>query len=381
MNPDILPFSHPQSIDEMRANARARFRDRLLRGEQVGNCGCDDAEPIDPAAPREHVAGVRFRDSGRVYFFATGDASIAVDDWVVVETNRGKEAARVVIAPRQMSLNQLEGDLKPIERRLTDEDVARIDSLRDESARALRRIGEYTRGRRLPVKPIAAEYSLDGQTLTFSYSTGDRVDEPALAKSLSQLLGHTVVPKSVGPRDEARLLGGLGRCGRTLCCSSWLPMFPDVTMGMAKNQELSLNPTKVSGVCGRLLCCLSYENDQYREAKAILPRLGQMIDTPDGPAQVVSLQILRQIVTVRLADSGEERTMTADELAGNPKPMPSPSPVPIAVQPVEGDMDMNEDNEPEADGEDAGAPRTGSLRRRRRRGRGRRDGGAAPVSD
>lgn len=379
MNPDILPFSRPQSVDEMRANARARFRDRLLHGEQVGNCGCDDSEPINPAAPREHVAGVRFRDSGRVYFFATGDATIEVDDWVVVETNRGQEAGRVVIAPRQMSLNQLEGELKPIERRLTDDDVARVESLKDESARALRRIGEYTRGRRLPVKPIAAEYSLDGQTLTFSYSTGDRVDEPALAKSLTQLLGHAVVPKAVGPRDEARLLGGLGRCGRTLCCSSWLPMFPDVTMGMAKNQELSLNPTKVSGVCGRLLCCLSYENDQYREAKAILPRLGQMIETPEGPAQVVSLQILRQIVTLRMAESGEERTMTADELSG--KPAPAPQPASVAVAAPDAEIGRDEDQESEPGTEEASAPQAGSLRRRRRRGRGRRDGGAAPPED
>lgn len=376
MNQDGLPFSHPQSIDEMRANARARFRDRLLHGEQVGNCGCDDAQPIDPAVPRELVAGVRFRDSGRVYFFATNDAEIDIDDWVVVETNRGQEAGRVVIAPRQMSLNQLEGELGAIERRLTQDDVARIESLKDESARALRRIGEYTRGRRLPVKPIAADYSLDGQTLTFSYAPGDRLDEPGLARSLTGLLGHTVVPKAVGPRDEARLLGGLGRCGRTLCCSSWLPMFPDVTMGMAKNQDLSLNPTKVSGVCGRLLCCLSYENDQYREAKAILPRLGQTIETPEGPAQVISLQILRQIVTVRLDETGEERTMTAEELSGKPHPAPEPvvaaAQTPVEGRAPEGDGDIT-------DGSDTAAPPHESSRRRRRRGRGRR--GDTPSAD
>lgn len=367
-NPDSLPFTRPQSIDEMRANARARFRDRLLHGEQVGNCGCDDAEPIEFDVPREHVAGIRFRDSGRVYFFATSDAGIEVDDWVVVETNRGKEAGRVVIAPRQMSLNQLEGDLRPIERRLNEADVARIESLKDESARALRRIGDYVRGRRLPVKPIAAEYSLDGGTLAFSYSTGDRVDEVSLAKSLTELLGHTVAPKAVGPRDEARLLGGLGRCGRTLCCSSWLPMFPDVTMGMAKNQELSLNPTKVSGVCGRLLCCLSYENDQYREAKAILPRLGQDIETPDGPAQVISLQILRQLVTVRMVETGEERTVSADELSGKPKPAPAPVILTDGtVEPDDGVLDVHAAVAEEDDSAPTGAPR-----RRRRRGRGRR---------
>lgn len=372
LNPNVLPFAHPRSVDEMRANARARFRDRLLHGEKVGDCGCDDTEPADLNAPREHVAGVRFRDSGRVYFFSTRDPQIQVDDWVVVETSRGKEAGRVVIAPRQMSLSQLEGDLHPIERRLADEDIERIEALKAESAQALRRIGAYTRGKHLPVKPIAAEYSLDGESLTFSYSTGDRVDEPEMAKSLSRLLGCTVVPKEVGPRDEARLLGGLGRCGRTLCCASWLPMFPDVSMGMAKNQELSLNPTKVSGVCGRLLCCLSYENDQYREAKAILPRLGQRIETPDGPAQVISLQILRQLVTIRLTDTGEERTVSADELSGKPKTAGS-----VVASPVQTAADNAAATVAEDEGDTPVEPEPPAPRRRRRRGQGRRAGNAS----
>lgn len=367
---NALPFAHPRSVDEMRANARARFRDRLLHREKVGDCGCEDTEPVDPDAPREHVAGVRFRDSGRVYFFSTSDPDIQVEEWVVVETSRGQEAGRVVIAPRQMSLSQLEGELHPIERRLSEDDIHRIESLKMESARALRRIGAYIRGKRLPVKPIAAEYSLDGRSLTFSYSASDRVDEAMMAQSLSQLLGCAVEAKEVGPRDEARLLGGLGRCGRTLCCASWLPMFPDVSMGMAKNQELSLNPTKVSGVCGRLLCCLSYENDQYREAKAILPRLGQTIETPDGPAQVISLQILRQLVTIRLSETGEERTVSADELAGR---QPEPPVMALTVhEATDGSAEAEAANDREAD--------TGTdqpMRRRRRRGRGRQAGNAS----
>lgn len=374
LNPNAMPFTHPKSVDEMRANARTRFRNRLLQGEQVGGCGCDDTEPTDLNAPREHVAGVRFRDSGRIYFFSTDDPAIQLDDWVVVATSRGQEAGRVVIAPRQMSLNQLEGDLRPIERRLSSADIARIEALKTETAQALRSIGAFVRARRLPVKPIAAEFSLDGQTLTFSYSTGDRIDEPALAKSLTHHLGRTVVMKAVGPRDEARLLGGLGRCGRTLCCASWLPMFPDVSMGMAKNQELSLNPTKVSGVCGRLLCCLSYENDQYREAKAILPRLGQTIETPDGPAQVISLQILRQLATIRLTASGEERTVSANDLAGKPKPAPAPV-VASAVQEAEESAAPGPDAEAASDVES----REPSPRRRRRRGRGRRSDNASST--
>ena len=154
-------------------------------------------------------------------------------------------------------------------------------------------------GRRLGIKPIAADYGFDGSTVTLNFSVPDRERAPEpgvlrdLAREAASALGCRVELRQVGPRDEARLLGGLGRCGRTLCCSSWLPVFPEISMNMAKNQDLPLNPAKVSGVCGRLLCCLSYENEQYRQMKAVMPKLGQSIETPGGMGQVVSMQLLK----------------------------------------------------------------------------------------
>jgi cell fate regulator YaaT (PSP1 superfamily) len=320
----------PRTLDEARAMARERFKSRLAAGERVGDCACHDEEALAPIAagpngtaePAAELTGVRFRDSGRVYYFrAEGEAgeTLAVGDWVVVETSRGKEAGRVVIAPQQVRLNLLQGELKPILRRLDEADVRRMEALKRDAATAVKTFGERIRAHRLAMKPISAEYSFDGSTVVLNYSTPEReraVDHAALrelARDLARVLTCRVELRQVGPRDEARLLGGLGRCGRTLCCSSWLPVYPEISMNMAKTQDLPLNPTKVSGVCGRLLCCLSYENEQYKQMKAVMPRLGQTIETPAGPGLVVSLQILKELVTVRLAaDNTEAVFATAD---------------------------------------------------------------------
>src|SRR5581483_287264 len=203
------------------------------------------------------------------------------------------------------------GDLHPIQRKMDDRDVQRMDEFRRGSSRAVRAFGARARARGAAIKPISAEYSFDGSMLVLNYSTPERerhVDGGtlrALARDLAAELDARVELRQVGPRDEARLLGGVGRCGRTLCCASWLPVYPEISMNMAKTQDLPLNPTKVSGVCGRLLCCLSYENEQYKQMKAIMPRLGQMVDTPAGPAQVVGLQLLKELVTVRNAEGVE----------------------------------------------------------------------------
>jgi cell fate regulator YaaT (PSP1 superfamily) len=178
------------------------------------------------------------------------------------------------------------------------------------------------------MKPISADYSFDGSHLTLNFSSPERVDFRDLVRDLASTFHCRVELKQVGARDEARLLGGLGRCGRTLCCSSWLPVYPEISMNMAKTQDLPLNPSKVSGVCGRLLCCLSYENDQYKQMKAIMPRLGQPIDTPNGPGQVVSLQILKELITVRLDEDRTEHTFSSADLGfREAESVSKPSPV------------------------------------------------------
>lgn len=380
------PVSFPASVDEARTMAKQRFKERLANGEKVGDCACHDDSPeattIDPRDGRR-VVGARFIDSGQVYFFDPGEIELEVNDWFVVETSRGTEAARVVIAPHQVVSKQLKGELKPVKRRLNERDIERMESLRKESASAIRTFNTEIRARNLPMKPISAEYNFDGSQLTLSFSAADRVDFRDLARDLNQKLRCRVELRQVSAREEAKLLGGLGRCGRTLCCSTWLPMFPDITMGMAKTQDLSLNPGKVSGVCGRLLCCLSYENEQYRQMKAVMPKLGQKTETPLGPGTVVSMQLLKGLVTVLLDAENQEQTFPARDLGLGDAPVAPvrierkpTTPVDVVVESVEVETVTVEvaAEEPVAEGEATEASRSGK-RRRRRRNRGRGQGG------
>jgi cell fate regulator YaaT (PSP1 superfamily) len=367
-------WSPPASVEEARAKARQRFKDRLERGEKIGECGCGDDEAVlGPAdsSPAECVIGVRFRDSGRVYYFRSDIDDVIVGDWVVVATARGEEAGQVVIAPHHVRRALLQGEPSRALRRMGAEELERMEAYRRGDADAIRVFGERARAQHTGIKPISAVHSFDGSSVNFNYSVPDRESAPnsselhGLAAALAEELGCRIELRQVGPRDEARLLGGLGRCGRTLCCSSWLPAFPEISMSMAKNQDLPLNPAKVSGVCGRLLCCLSYENEQYRQMKAVMPKLGQTIETPGGSGIVVSMHLMKELVTVRLQEEDVEVTFRCDELglggsrdsATNRAPSGAPQrPEAVPIDPV-----------PPADAD------AGSRRRRRRRG-GRRPG-------
>ena len=376
-------WTPPASIDEARARARERFKSRLETGQQIGECGCGDDAPVtgkNDDSPAECVVGVRFRDSGRVYYFRPAQVELAVGDWAVVATGRGEEAARVVIAPHQVRRGTLQGDLRQVLRRLDEDDTRRLTGQKQRGAEAIKVFGERSRTRRLGVKPIAADFNFDGTAVTVSYSVPDRDRGPDagslrdFAKDLGAELACRIEFRQVGPRDEARLLGGLGRCGRTLCCSSWLPVYPDISVSMAKNQDLPLNPSKVSGVCGRLLCCLSYENEQYRQMKAVMPKLGQPIDTPGGPGQVVSMHLLKELVTVRLDQDNTDVTFRSDELGlGAARAAPAPAPT-HAPDPVAAVAEPAVDEVLSAPSEEIPAA---PVRRRRRRRSGRRGGGSA----
>ena len=386
------------SLDEARARARERFKDRLLSGKPVGGCEChaDDHPAWDVAdgGAVSSVVGVRFRDSGRTFFFRATMDGLQVGDWVVVETARGQEAGRVVIAPQQIAHASLTGDLTDVVRRMDSADVERMEQLRADSAKAVRSCAGLARQRRLPMKMISADYRFDGTSLLLNFAIPDRERAPDantlqhFCNEASNLLGCKVETKQVGPRDEARLLGGLGRCGRTLCCSSWLPVFPEISMNMAKTQDLPLNPNKVSGVCGRLLCCLSYENEQYKQMKAVMPRLGQPLETDHGSGIVISMHLLRELVTLRMDHDGTEVTLPLAELGPIPQaPAPPQRPLqprqpqppqltrqsPVQVEAVVVEIEESEVAEPEAEtaadtaSEDAPKP---ARRRRRRRGGG-----------
>ncbi len=372
-------WSPPASIDEARARARERFKSRLESGQDVGKCGCgDDAFVVGghDGSPSECVVGVRFRDSGRVYYFRPEVEDLLVGDWVVVTTTRGNEPARVVIAAHQVRQATLQGELGTVVRRLDEADAGRMAAQKAKSSHAVKVFGEQARGQRLGMKIIAADYAFNGEAVTLSYSVPDRERGPdpgalrELARVLADELDSKVELRQVGPRDEARLLGGLGRCGRTLCCSSWLPVYPEISMSMAKNQDLPLNPSKVSGVCGRLLCCLSYENEQYRQMKAVMPKLGQSIDTPGGLGQVVSMQVLKELVTVRLDQDRTEVTFRSDELDFGPLPSSRASDLNLSA----GSTAIEESTVPETvvsviEAVEETSPAAGRRRRRRRGGR------------
>jgi cell fate regulator YaaT (PSP1 superfamily) len=244
------------------------------------------------------VVGVRFRRTGKVYYFDPAGIELKMGDSVVVETARGLELGQVATAPTQVLAGEVNQPLKPVVRKATSEDIERADSIKQKEAEALAECAQLVARLNLPMKLISAEYNLDGSHLTIFFSAEGRVDFRELVRELSHKLKVRVEMRQVGPRDEAKLLGGFGRCGRPLCCVSFLDEFNPVSIKMAKEQDLPLNPMKISGVCGRLLCCLGYECEQYRAMKAKMPREGQRVSTEKGFAVVVGGNPFEETVLV-----------------------------------------------------------------------------------
>ncbi len=246
------------------------------------------------------IVGIRFKKAGRVYYFDPAGIDLEVNDYVVVETTRGLELGRVVISPKQVLASEIAGPLKPVVRKAEPEDVSRVQELDSKVEEALAECGRLIAELNLPMKLLSAEYNLDGSRLTFFFSAVERVDFRRLVRELANRFKVRVELRQIRPRDEAKLIGGFGRCGRPLCCMSFLSEFAPVSIRMAKEQDLPLNPMKISGVCGRLLCCLGYENEQYRIMKEKLPKEGQRVSTPMGIASVVQGNPLKETVLVRL---------------------------------------------------------------------------------
>ena len=246
------------------------------------------------------VVGVRFKRAGRVYYFDPAGIEVNEGDWVVVETGRGPELGRVVISPKQVLSSEITEPLKPVLRKAEEEDLGKRDEFKGKEQEALEKCQEISSRLGLPMKFISAEYNLDGTRLTIFFSAEGRVDFRDLLKELTATCKTRIELRQVGPRDEAKLLGGYGRCGRPLCCTTYLSEFNPVSIRMAKEQDLPLNPMKISGVCGRLLCCLSHECELYHTMKEKLPLIGQRVITPMGVATVVDGNPLKETVLVQL---------------------------------------------------------------------------------
>jgi cell fate regulator YaaT (PSP1 superfamily) len=254
------------------------------------------------------VVGVRFKDSGKIYFFDPRELDPRPGEHVIVETVRGHELARVAHERREVADEEIVGELKPLVRPAEPGDFERLNALQARHDEVLARCGEKVREHGLPMSLVKAEYSFDGSRLTFYFTAEKRVDFRMLVRDLARTFKSRIELRQIGPRDEAKLLGGIGPCGRVLCCASFLPDYARVSIKMAKDQDLPLNPAKISGVCGRLLCCLSYEHEQYVAMRAELPRRGAWVQTPDGPGEVVSQHVLKQQLVVQLASSGMQET-------------------------------------------------------------------------
>ncbi|MFH1382579.1 MAG: stage 0 sporulation family protein [Chloroflexota bacterium] len=247
-----------------------------------------------------NIVGVRFGKASKTYYFDPSGIDLALDDYVIVETARGQEMGQVAFAPREATDGEVTTPLKPVLRKAAPEDVTRCENLGAKEKEALAECAGLVSKLNLPMKLLGAEYSLDGSHVTIYFSAEQRVDFRELVRELAGRLRMRVELRQLGPRDEAKLLGGCGRCGRPLCCMSFLQQFDPVSIRMAKQQDLPLNPMKISGVCGRLMCCLVYENEQYRQMKENLPRVGQKVTTATGPGKVVGTNPLKATVLVEL---------------------------------------------------------------------------------
>jgi cell fate regulator YaaT (PSP1 superfamily) len=246
------------------------------------------------------IVGVRFKKAGKVYYFDSAGIELEVDDHVVVETTRGLELGQVIISPKQILASEVGKPSKTVVRKAEPEDIDRAQELETKEREALVECGRLIAEFNLPMKLISAEYSLDGKHLTFYFSADERVDFRKLVRELAGRLKVRVEMRQMGPRDEAKLIGGYGRCGRPLCCMTFLNEFDPVSIRMAKEQNLPLNPMKISGCCGRLMCCLVYENEQYRAMKEKMPTEGQVVSTAMGKARVIEINPLKETVMVEL---------------------------------------------------------------------------------
>jgi cell fate regulator YaaT (PSP1 superfamily) len=264
-------------------------------------CSCSIfRERKEVAWEMANVIGIRFKRAGKIYYFDVGEVQLQPGDYAVVRTSRGVELGHVVISPAPATPGESEEQLSPVLRKATEEDIKKAEELEAKSEEALIECGKMIAELNLPMKLLSAEYNLDSSRLTFLFSAEERVDFRELVRRLSGRFKIRVELRQVGSRDEAKLLGSFGRCGRQLCCTSFLTEFTPVSIRMAKEQDLPLNPMKISGACGRLMCCLSYEGEQYRAMKEKMPKVGQRISTKMGEATVVGNNPLKETVLVEL---------------------------------------------------------------------------------
>ncbi len=248
----------------------------------------------------EQVIGVKFKRVGKTYYFSPNGTNPEVGDNVIVETARGIEYGRVSMGIKSVEDSEIVPPLKPIIRIATAEDAEKLEENQRKQQEAFKICEEKIEKHKLDMKLVDVEYTFDCNKILFYFTSDKRVDFRELVKDLAGVFRTRIELRQIGVRDEARMLGGLGVCGRNLCCVQYLDDFQPVSIKMAKEQGLSLNPAKISGNCGRLMCCLKYEQDCYEELLKIMPRAGAIVSTPNGKGSVVSVSLLKEKVKVLL---------------------------------------------------------------------------------
>lgn len=246
------------------------------------------------------VVGVRFKSVGKIYYFAPNGIQFKKGDFAIVETVRGTEIGEVMLENRGVEEERVVSPLKPVLRKATDDDLKKVEEIKKKEKRAFDTCLEKIRQHNLSMNLVDVEYTFDENKILFYFTADGRVDFRELVKSLASVFKTRIELRQIGVRDEAKMLGGIGVCGRPICCNSFLGEFQPVSIKMAKEQNLSLNPTKISGTCGRLMCCLKYEQSTYEEMLRFVPRVDAVVDTPDGRGTVIENNVLAGIVKVKI---------------------------------------------------------------------------------
>ena len=268
------------------------------------------------------VVGIRFRNAGKIYYFGPGDLDLKAGMHAIVETARGVEIGTVITNPREVSEESVIQPLKPVLRIATEADERQAEKNIEKEKEAFRICMEKIQKHELDMKLVEAEYTFDNNKLLFYFTADGRIDFRELVKDLAAVFRTRIELRQIGVRDETKIMGGYGICGRQLCCHTFLPEFAPVSIKMAKEQNLSLNPTKISGVCGRLMCCLKNEEETYEYLNSKLPGVGDFVTTDDGlKGEVTSVNVLRQLVkvTVEVDDEKELREYKPEQLRFKPR--------------------------------------------------------------
>ena len=275
--------------------------------EEIKNTNLPEENASEQTLPEKvEIVGVNFREAGKIYFFSPGEIKLAVGDKVIVETSRGVELGTVKVANKIVSSSEIVSPLKPVTRAATQQDMQHYEKNRAQEEEAIAICQKKVEAHNLGMKLVGAEYTFDNSKLIFYFTCESRVDFRELVRDLASTFRTRIELRQIGIRDEAKMLGGIGVCGRKLCCAGFLSDFVQVSIKMAKEQNFSLNSSKVSGACGRLMCCLRYEHETYEEAIKQTPPNGSVVRTPDGNGVVIETKPLAREVRVKLNDNDKD---------------------------------------------------------------------------